>query len=341
MEIYLPTPSAVNPSGTELQLPDLLANDNIPDGVNPTEPVALVGEPRRRAPVVKAPRAAASGRVMIDGRPLGDNRKTIIKFTPLPPAPIAGMSRMTPFGPVPKPHKDGRTVFAAYAKPFTPKAKTKYISLVIGGLGINPMLTRRAIHELPGTVTLSFAAEAPGLQAWVNQARARGHEVMLELPMQGSGPLEPRTLNIEASEKTNIQNLEYVLARAQGYFAVTNYDGSRIVNDEAALLPIVKYLKTAGLGFVYDGALEAARIGPLARREGLPVIIANAYIDAKKQDSVSVLRTIRTLAEASYDNVPIGMGFSYPGTIEGVQIWLANKPKNIELAPVSHALKSR
>ena len=107
------------------------------------------------------------------------------------------------------------------------------------------------------------------------------------------------------------------------------------------MLPIVKYLKTAGLGFVYDGALEGARIDALSRREGLPIITANAYIDGTQQDSASVRRSIQALHAKSYDNVPIGMGFSYPGTIDGVRAWLANKPANIELAPVSHALKSR
>jgi len=341
IEVSLPQPSTGGPSNTELPLPDLLAQDNIPHDVNPTESVAFLGEPTRRVPVVKTNSRPSSGPVMIDGRPLGDNRKTIINFTPLPPAPLVGMSRMTSFGPVPAPHKDGRTALGVYAKPFTPKADIKYISLVVGGLGINPMLTRRAINELPGAVTLSFAAEAPGLQSWVNQARARGHEVMIELPMQGAGPLEPRTLRIGASKATNIKNLEYALAQAQGYFAVTNYDGARLVNDESALLPIVKYLKTAGVGFVYDGALEGARIDALSRREGLPIITANAYIDGAQQDSASVRRNIQALQAKSYDNVPIGMGFSYPGTIDGVRAWLANKPANIELAPVSYALKSR
>ncbi len=337
LEVTLPEPASAEAPGRDVPLPDLLAQDNIPADVNPTERVALVGEPSRQT--VKT-RPASRPPVMIDGQPL-DNRKTIIDFTPLPPAPVSGMSRMTSFGPVPMPHEDGRTAFMAYAKPFTPSPETKYISLVIGGLGINPMLTRKAINELPDVVTLSFAAEAPGLQNWINQARARGHEVMIELPMQGAGPVEARTLRIGVDEKTSIKNLEYFLARAQGYFAVTNYDGARLVNDETALLPIINYLKSAGLAMVYDGALQDASIGPIARREGLPVIIADALIDEVRQDSASVRRNIQTLQAKSYENIPVGMGFSYPGTIDGVRAWLADKPADIKLAPVSYALKSR
>ena len=102
---------------------------------------------------------------------------------------------MSPFGKVPYIAPDGRRALTSYAKPFTPQAGKQYISVVIGGLGINPALTRRAINELPGSVTLSFAVHAPGLQLWINQARARGHEVLIELPMEANAAA-PNTKHI-------------------------------------------------------------------------------------------------------------------------------------------------
>lgn len=315
------------------RLPDLLAPDNIPDDVNPTEQINMVGGPKSPPPKTTIP--------VITGRPIPMGQRTITNFTPLSRAPISGLSRMTPYGQIPHPHQDGRKAVDAYAKVFVPKEKTKYVSLVVGGLGLNPMLTRKAINELPGAVTLSFAADAPGLQGWVNKARAHGHEVMLELPMQGTEPVSTRTLTLAGPKQANIKNLEYLLSRAQGFFAVTNYDGSHLVNDEAALLPIVNLLKDAGLSFVYDGELDDTRIKPLAKREGLPFISANAYLDAERQDSNYVHHNIEVLVEDTYDTIPIGMGFSYVGTIDGIKIWLATKPKHIELAPVSYALKKR
>lgn len=336
-EILLPKPVLPQATNDGPRLPDLLEPDNIPQDVNPTDQVSMVGGPTKAPP----PKNTQTGPMLIDGRTLTVGPQTIRNYTPLVGAPIDGLSRMTPYGRVPQPHQDGRTALNAYAKLFTPKAKTKYISLVVGGLGLNPAITRRAINNLPGAVTLSFAADAPGLQGWVNKARAHGHEVMIELPMQGSGPIETYTLTVAGPVTANTRNLEYLLSRAQGYFAVTNYDGDLLVNDETALLPILKTLKQAGLGFVYDGALDGTRIDPLARREGLPVISANAYIDEERQDRAYVVRNIKVLHEDSYDNIPIGMGFAYVGTIDGIKAWLETKPKNIELAPVSYALKTR
>ncbi len=336
-EILLPKQVIIQTANKTPSLPDLLEPDNIPLDVNPTEQVNMVGKPSQITP----PKNTRTGPVLIDGRSLEDNQQTIRDYTPLVRAPIVGLSRMTPFGPVPHPHKDGRTALTAYAKPFSPNAETKYLSLVVGGLGLNPSITRKAINNLPGVVTLSFAADAPGLQGWINKARARGHEVMIELPMQGNVPAEIRTLTVAGSGTVNTRNLEYLLSRAQGYFAVTNYDGARLVNDETALLPIIKTLKDAGLGFVYDGAIDDTRIERLAKREALPAVIANGYLDEEQQDRAYVLRNIKILHENSYDNVPIGMGFAYEGTIDGIKAWLATKPQNIEIAPVSYALKTR
>ena len=334
----LPKPLAPAPTNNAPRLPDLLEPDNIPQDVNPTDQVNMVGGLKSRP---TPPKNTPTGPMLIDGKAVVNGQQSIRNYTPLIRAPIDGLNRMTPYGRVPHPHADGRTALGAYAKPFTPKAKTKYISLVVGGLGLNPNITRKAINNLPGAVTLSFAADAPGLQGWVNNARAHGHEVMIELPMQGSGTIETRTLVSGGSGTANIKNLEYFLSRTQGYFAVTNYDGDRLANDEAALLPIIKTLKDAGLGFVYDGAIDNARIVPLAKREAFPLISAAAYIDEEQQDSAYVRRNIKILHEEGYDNVPIGMGFAYAGTIDGIKMWLATKPKNIELAPVSYALKTR
>ena len=99
-------------------------------------------------------------------------------------APIAGLTAPGPGGaPLPIIAADGRTAADAYARPFTPNGRPK-VSVVIGGLGLNAQTTRAAIETLPGEITLSFAPYAEGLQGWIDLARAHGHEVLLETPME-------------------------------------------------------------------------------------------------------------------------------------------------------------
>ena len=61
------------------------------------------------------------------------------------------------------------------------------MALIVGGLGLNAVTTRAAIERLPPEVTLSFVPYADNLQSWIDQARAQGHEVMLEMPMEPTG----------------------------------------------------------------------------------------------------------------------------------------------------------
>ena len=53
--------------------------------------------------------------------------------------------------------------------------------------GPQPKLTQQAIKDLPGDVTFAFAPYGENLQAQVNKARADGHEIMLQLPMEPVG----------------------------------------------------------------------------------------------------------------------------------------------------------
>jgi hypothetical protein len=78
---------------------------------------------------------------------------------------------------------DGLTPARAYARPFKASGRPR-VAIVIGGLGLDPEVTRLAVESLPPEVTLAFSPYAPRLQEWINRARERGHEVLLEVPME-------------------------------------------------------------------------------------------------------------------------------------------------------------
>jgi hypothetical protein len=113
---------------------------------------------------------------------------------PLAAAPMAGFFAPGPAGPLPIIAQDGRTPFEAYRRPFLPNGRPK-VALVIGGLGLNTRATEAAIETLPAEITLSFSPYAEGLQGWVDMARAHGHEVLLETPMEPRGRRPSRSWN--------------------------------------------------------------------------------------------------------------------------------------------------
>jgi uncharacterized protein len=248
-------------------------------------------------------------------------------------APIAGLTAPGPGGgPLPIIGADGRTAAEAYARPFTPNGRPK-VSVVIGGLGLNAQTTRAAIETLPGEITLSFAPYAEGLQGWIDLARAHGHEVLLETPMEPADyPANdpgPYTLIAANRPEDTVRKLEWLMSRASGYFGLSNYLGARFIESDTAMTTFNAVLKARGLAFVDDG-LAQRRGGPIPRASADRVIddeLSATAIDAQ-------LRALENGAAGRGQS--LGSGFAYPVTITQVRVWAAGlQARGLQLAPAS------
>jgi polysaccharide deacetylase 2 family uncharacterized protein YibQ len=303
--------------------------------------IAVTGDPRAGAPKVRLSLAQALA-PLPSGPPLDAASQAapagpIDPRQPLAPAPIAGLTAPGPGGLLPVIAADGRTPFQAYARPFHDTGAPK-VALVIGGLGLNAKTTREAIEQLPPEVTLSFVPYAEGLQGWIDLARANGHEVLLEAPME---PLDypqndpgPYTLMSQDPPQETVKRLEWLLSRATGYFGVTNYLGGRFLSSDQATATLASALRQRGLAFVDDGA--AAQRGG-----GVPRASAELVID-QNLDSGSIDQQLAQLeASASQHGKALGSGFSYPVTLQEVQRWASGlSAHGLQLAPAS-AVASR
>jgi polysaccharide deacetylase 2 family uncharacterized protein YibQ len=182
-------------------------------------------------------------------------------------------------------------------------------------------------------VTLSFVPYAEGLQSWIDQARAAGHEVLLEAPMEPKSYPQndpgPYTLMADAPPREIAQKLDWVLSRATGYFGVTNYLGSKFLQSPTAVAAFEGELKQRGLAFVDDGS--AGRIGG-----ALPRVSADRIID-DSLDGGSISAQLSALeAEASRTGRAMGSGFAYPITLEEASKWAAGlAQRGYQLTPVS------
>lgn len=274
--------------------------------------------------------AAVSG----SGTPVSAPR---VAAQPLPAAPIAGLSQPGPDGPLPRIAPDGRVPAQAYARPFVANGKPR-VALIVGGLGLNPDTTRAAIERLPAEVTLSFVPYAQGLQAWIDMARAQGHEVMLEVPMEPTGyPANdpgPYTLLANADAADVQAKMNWLLSRATGYFGVTNYLGDRFATSDESMTAFMTVLRQRGVAFLDDGSMSR-RPGAWSRAS------ANRIVDEEQSPTaiMSQLNALEALAKAR--GQALGTGFSYPVTVEAAARWTAGlEARGLQLAPAS-ALANR
>ena len=287
--------------------------------------------------------ANADGAPPIQGQatisfPGGDAAPTDHAAEALPPAPIAGLTAPGPGGGyLPVIASDGRTPAQAYARPFLSNGKPK-IALVIGGLGLNAKGTREAIEQLPPEVTLSFVPYADGLQGWIDLARASGHEVLLEAPMEPNDFPDndpgPYTLMAAGKPADITQKLDWLLSRATGYFGVTNYLGSKFVTSDVGMAAFCTDLRQRGLAFVDDGSA--------ARRGGdVPRASADRVIDDQLAGDSIDKQLLALEASALQNGQALGAGFAYPITLTQVRAWAAGlAQRGYQLAPAS-ALTTR
>ncbi len=284
-----------------------------------------------RVSVVESPESATPGRPAV---------------SPLPRAPFAGMTEAGPNGVLPIVAANGRTPGQAYARPFTRQADRPMVAVVMGGLGFNARATTQAIDELPPEVTLSFVPYAQDLQTWIDRARARGHEVMLELPMEPFDPdaddTGPQTLLSSASSQQNVSRLEQLLSRGAGYFGVTNYQGARFATSAQASAPVVQALRRRGLVFISSGIGQRTALSVEAQRAGLPSMAADRIIDVRREADAIDDQLLNLEALALQNQSAIGAGFAYPVTIEQVGRWANDvESRGYQLAPASAVLNAR
>lgn len=260
--------------------------------------------------------------------------------TALPRAPIAAVTERASVGQLPVIADDGRTPAGAYARPFSNPENRPTVSIVLGGLGINYTHTKSAIEELPPEVTLSFAPSARNLQSWIHQARAAGHEVLLEVPMEpyeyGRERPNSHVLADALSEAEVTSRLEYIMSRATGYFGITNYQGSKFGTDEAATALVAEALAARGVAFVEDGSINRSAFVPAARDSGLRYRQANFQIDSRP-DGGEIENKLFELESLALENgSSLGSGFAYPITVDILKAWTEQlDEKGIVLAPAS------
>ena len=265
-----------------------------------------------------------------------------------PPAPVSAgralvadpaLIEKTPQGLLPRIADDGTPPMRAYAAPVVSAGKSR-IAIVINGLGISAKATSAALAGLPAGVTLAFAPYANDVQRWVTEARQKGHEVLLEVPMEpydfpDSDPGQ-YTLRAGGGEDSNTKRLVWALTRFTGYTGATNLLGGRFLSDAGALEPVLTYLTRRGLLF-YDNGSAVHSVAPdVAARLGTTFAQATGTIDSI-QSAMEIDRRLSDLeAAARAKGSASGSGFLYPVTIDRVNIWAKGlSGRGFVLVPVS------
>jgi uncharacterized protein len=296
-----------------------------------------------------SPPAATKTITIIDGK-TGERKEVAI---PAPAndaalAPDAGpldqkFLEMSAHGAIPKITADGirpADAFAQPAKALPGKPDAPRIAIIVSGLGVSDSATADAIAKLPGAVTLGFMPYGSDVAALAGRARARGHEVLLQVPME---PFDypdndpgPQTLLTSLTPQQNIDRLYWLMSRFQGYVGLAGAMGGRFTASEPSFAPVLREAAKRGLIFVDDGANPRSLAGRIAGANNLPFAKADVTIDAVPTANEIDHALGRLEMAAREHSIVVGISSGLPVSIDHIAKWAKTLADHgIQLVPIT------
>ena len=227
-------------------------------------------------------------------------------------------------GKIPTIGLDGTRPMDQYARPWSGARGTR-VAIVVGGLGLSQTGTQRAIRELPGEVTLAFAASGNSLPRWMQEARRSGHEILLQMPLE---PFDypqndpgPFTLRTDLGETQNLAELHRAMAKITNYTGIVNFMGGRFLADAGALEPVIRDIAGRGLLFLDDGSTAQSLSGTLAGAVEAPHAFADLQLDADLSEA-AVLKKLDELERIARRNgTAIGIASAFDESVDAIRKW--------------------
>ncbi len=250
-------------------------------------------------------------------------------------------------GAIPRKAASGETPFEAYARPsLTPAtAGAKVlVAIVVTGLGLNETSTAAAIEALPETVTLAFAPYGATLARAVATARAGGHEILLQVPLEPFDYPEsdpgPDTLLTGQAPRDNLQKLFAVMARFGGYVGLMNHMGARFTASATDFAPIMEELGARGLGYLDDGSSNRSVAPQLAAANGVAFARADTVLDQTPARAAILDALAALVARAGEDGQAIGVISALPVSVQTLAEWARTLDDRVVIVPVSALMKA-
>jgi len=246
-------------------------------------------------------------------------------------------------GSLPRIAPDGRRPALAFAIPVnspTGKADAPRIAIIVGGLGISISATAEALETLPGPVTLAYAPYSAHLDAAAADARARNHEVLLQAPME---PFDypdndpgPQTLLTSLTADQNIDRLQWLMSRMQGYVGIASLMGARFTASDQALTPVLKEIAKRGLIYVDDGSSSRSVASQIAGAQNLPFAKTDIVLDAVPTP-VEIDHALARLELAARERgSAVGYATASPATVARIAEWAKTvASRGFVLVPIS------
>ena len=212
------------------------------------------------------------------------------------------------------------------------------VAIIIDDMGYDKALARK-LMTLGPALTLSILPHSPFQKMVLTNARQKGIETMLHLPME---PTEyprvdpgPGALLTSMSPDELIKQLNKNLEALPSIKGVNNHMGSRLTTLSARMYQIFTVLKKRNLYFVDSRTSPDSLCRPSARILMIPYGQRDVFLDYKQDISVVQTQVRKLIRIALNHGEAIGIGHPYSVTFKVLNKELSNLKKKVQLVPAS------
>jgi polysaccharide deacetylase 2 family uncharacterized protein YibQ len=265
----------------------------------------------------------------------------LVQALPLPerprPAPVAAIAPPPDVAETPALRPAWQRFAAAHHAP----AEWPRVVVVIDDVGPDRTGASR-ILALPPPLTISILPYAERAGEDAAEARRRGHEVMLHLPMEAVSANEnpgPQALRVQLAQDELRRRLDWNLDRFDGYAAVNNHMGSRATADESVMTAVMAALAVRGLAWL-DSRTTPRSLGlSAAAAHGVIAAGRDLFLDNDLSRPAIDAQLAALTRLARQRGIAIAIGHPHAATIEALSAWLPGlAAQQIALVPFSAAL---
>jgi uncharacterized protein len=248
--------------------------------------------------------------------------------------------------PVKKPLKPAYEVFPHKEPPPKPIAKLPQlagdhpplVAIVIDDIGYDTQIAEKLL-KIDAPLTFSVLPYGPHSREIAAEARSRGHEIMLHLPMQ---PNEFPTVNpgpgALLSQMTSdefIGQLEDDLAQIPGLKGVNNHMGSAISTSPERMRQIFSILKKRGLYYIDSRTTAETVARPSAELLHIPFTERDIFID-HREDEQFIRRQLQELIKrARRQGYAVGIAHPHAITCRVLSAAIPELKQAVALVPAS------
>jgi polysaccharide deacetylase 2 family uncharacterized protein YibQ len=273
-------------------------------------------------------------------KPLGEEAKAAAQISKPAPAPAAQVATIAP----PPINAGADAAWLKNAVAFSVPQGRPLIAVVLDDVGVARSHAELAI-DLPGVITLSFMTYADGVADMAARARAKGHELMLHVPMEPLGheiDAGPHVLTVGASDSELLKRLAWGLGRFPGYIGINNHMGSRFTQDERGMQVVLAELKRRNLLFLDSRTISNTVGDKLATRMGVPHVMRDVFLDNEMDEAAVIKQLMQAERVAASKGQAIAIGHPHPATIAAIRAWMPKaEARGFVIVPLSAVAKLR